>query len=439
MKLINKDFSILLPYNKIALAVSGGPDSMAMLCLINNWAKTFKKEIIAITVNHNLRPEAQEECKYVADFCSKNQIKHIRLEWIHEKISSNVHDQARKARYDLMSKYCLENSVDVLCTAHHMDDRVENFLIKVHRGSGLLGLIDKQEITYNGLKVIRPLFNWKKSDILDYLDKNNIRYFEDPSNEDPKYLRSNIRKWLKLMPKELDYDFFASRVIALKNNLERPASLVEQIFEKEFNAKVEIHNEGYVTITSLPQDKEIAYMLLSKAINMVGVNEHLVRLESIERLYNAILMFQDGAEPSLKQTLGGCVIELKGADKVTQKPYNIVIYREFGKKPPLPSPIGSKIIWDNRFSLNFKDSDQHEGLYVSYLTQELYSGIRKDLPITDQLLQNKQIIFTLPVITDDKQVIAIPHLNYYNQAYSDIKEKIEIKFIRHDNYKDATN
>ena len=302
---------------KIALAVSGGPDSIAMMHILYEWAHKSKKEIIILTVNHNLRQEASIEADYVLNAASQLGLKHILLEWIHNGITSNIHDRARTARYDLMTNWCKNNNVQALCTAHHMDDRVENFFIRVSKGAGLLGLSDKKQIIYNEIDIIRPLFEYKKSDLITYLNKKNIKYFEDQSNNDPKYLRTNIRKWLTLLPQEIDIDLFKQRVIGVKENLLRASEVIDRVFKEELESKAIIHSD-YATLSHLPKDKEIAYMVISHIITVIGASEH-PRLDSIERLYSNLI----SSNPN-KFTLGGCIIEYKNNQ--------ILFYKEVGRK-----------------------------------------------------------------------------------------------------------
>lgn len=407
--------STLLKNNKqIALAVSGGPDSLAMLYLMHEQAKG--KKLIALTVDHKLRSESKEEAKYVALICKNLGIEHHILEWKHSGVKGNIHDQARKARYGLMTDFCLANEIDALCTAHHADDRIENFFMRIYQGAGIFGLIDKDHIIYNGINIIRPLFHAKKAELIEYLEKSEIKYIEDPSNKDPKYLRSNIRKWLSMIPEELDSELFRQRIISVKHNLERASEVIDRIYNEELE-KIEIFEEGYVIISSLPQDREIAYMLLSKVLNIIGDSGDLIRLESIERLYES---------RKKKTTLGGCFIYRYPNDE------SFLIAREFGKNPPKDTMLKNGAIWDNRYLV--RRNKTHKDLRISYLNQKEYSEIKKYLKypqkLEKHLQRNKEIIFTLPVIKNLEKVIAIPHINYYDDAYSNLKNEITIEFIR---------
>ena len=139
----------------IALAISGGPDSMAMLYMMHEKGIEF----VALTVNHNLRSEAIDEANYVASICADLDVEHVILEWQHMGVTSNIHDQARDARYSLMTDWCVAHNIQILCTAHHMDDCVEHFFIRVFRGAGLLGLIDHEEMLYNSITIALSLIH----------------------------------------------------------------------------------------------------------------------------------------------------------------------------------------------------------------------------------------------------------------------------------------
>ena len=293
----------------VALAISGGPDSMAMLHMMHEQGL----ECVALTVNHNLRPEAIVEARYVASICEELSIKHVTLEWQHDGITSNIHDKARDARYTLMTDWCLSHNIKTLCTAHHMDDCVEHFFIRVSRGAGLLGLIDHEEMIYNGVTIARPMFAFTKQELIDYLHEHKIKYFEDKSNSDPKYLRSNIRKWLDDMPSALDPELFRKRVISVKENLYRASRVIQRIFDEEME-KVIVEERG-ATIHALPQDDEIAIMMLSHILPMISGQTDPPRMESMKRLYEQLIK-----NNTSKTTLCGCIIE--------KKKDRIVVFRE---------------------------------------------------------------------------------------------------------------
>jgi len=299
----------------VALAVSGGPDSIAMLHMMHEKDVKF----IVLTVNHNLRAESLGEAKHVASICKNLGIKHVILDWNHEGITSNIHDQARDARYSLMTDWCKAHNIKILCTAHHMDDRVEHFFVRVSRGAGLLGLIDHEAMLYNGVMIARPMFAFTKSELLEYLQIKGVKYCEDKSNLDSKYLRTNIRKWLDAMPLELAPELFRKRVIGVKENLARASKVIQRIFDEEMS-KVIFEGGGAslrATIPSLPEDEEIAIMILSHILPQVSGQKDPPRMESLKKLYELLQNYTS------KTTLCGCIIE--------KKKNRIIVSKEVGR------------------------------------------------------------------------------------------------------------
>ena len=140
------------------------------------------------------------------------------LHWTGKVPTSNIQQKARNMRYYLISKYCLKKNIKYLVTAHHMDDQIENFFIRLFRGSGLIGLSSMSEsFSYSSnLKIIRPFLSFKKEDLRYVTQKYFKDYIQDPSNEDEKYLRVRVRKYRKKFEKEgLD----ATKIIKTINNL----------------------------------------------------------------------------------------------------------------------------------------------------------------------------------------------------------------------------
>ncbi|MDR1071997.1 MAG: tRNA lysidine(34) synthetase TilS [Rickettsiales bacterium] len=195
---MNKNFLISLvrfqtdhPNETFAVAVSGGADSMALL----HWMKNSGANIVALTVDHGLRPESAAEAKHVADVCKQLGVPHHILKWTGKKPKTGIEEAARDARYELMLDYCEKNNIGVLATAHQADDQIETFLMNLGRGSGIYGLAGMRERTERGGVIIfRPLLGTSRAELRKYCDDNKIKYFDDATNDDEKYLRVKIRK-----------------------------------------------------------------------------------------------------------------------------------------------------------------------------------------------------------------------------------------------------
>ena len=193
-------FSKLENHSRIAVAVSGGSDSMALLRLLAQWAKSRigPLQIFALTVDHGLRAESSAEARRVAAWCAALGLHHETLRWEGPKPASGIQAKARTARYTLMTEWCLRNSVSVLLTAHTADDQAETVLMRQRRTQSALslaGIWPTRE--WNGIQIVRPLLETPKSNLQRYLNDFGQEWIEDPSNHDRKYERVRIREELR--------------------------------------------------------------------------------------------------------------------------------------------------------------------------------------------------------------------------------------------------
>lgn len=184
---------------KIILAISCGPDSMFLLDKIIN--SDYKNNIVAVYFNHKLRQQSCDEQKFFIEFCNKNNIEYevwkadiMALQ--KETISISIEELARAKRYEFLRKIKNKYNANYILTAHHLDDKIETFFFNALRGSKLTWLINMLDKSWD---ILRPLLNITKPEILDYLNKNNIKYFIDESNFDSSYTRNFLR--LDILPK----------------------------------------------------------------------------------------------------------------------------------------------------------------------------------------------------------------------------------------------
>ncbi len=198
------------PY--VAVAVSGGPDSMSLLFLINAFIKYKKGKLVALIVDHRIRKKSKDEAKYIATYLDKNNINSQILTVNRYKVSKKSMNEARNNRYNLLTDFCIKNNILHLFIAHHKDDNLETFLNRKIAGSDFYGLKSMSELSfYNRVIIIRPLLNFSKEMLLDYNKKNKIEYINDPSNFNLDYTRPTIRNFLKKSDKktikEINKDF----------------------------------------------------------------------------------------------------------------------------------------------------------------------------------------------------------------------------------------
>ncbi len=189
----------------LAVAVSGGPDSLALAYLAKCYSIKNKIKVKFFLVDHKLRPESTKEATSVRKILQKIGITCKVLSWKGKKPSRNIQSLAREARYSLLAKECKKNNIKHLLLGHHSNDLLENFLIRVVRGSGLNGLVSfNKNVKYKDgdLNILRPLLNLEKKDLIN-ISKIVFKFFiKDPSNINKAYKRTRIRILLESLEKE---------------------------------------------------------------------------------------------------------------------------------------------------------------------------------------------------------------------------------------------
>jgi tRNA(Ile)-lysidine synthase len=176
----------------LLLAVSGGPDSTALLAMAAEWGGA---PLHAATVDHGLRPEAEAEAEAVASLCTRLAVPHATLVWQGEKPTARLQERAREARYDLLTAEAKRVGAGVIVTAHHLDDQAETVLFRLLRGSGVAGLAGMAARTRRGeIEIARPLLGLAKADLVAFCDARRLPYFRDPSNENPRFARARLRR-----------------------------------------------------------------------------------------------------------------------------------------------------------------------------------------------------------------------------------------------------
>ena len=174
---------------RLGVAVSGGPDSLALLLLA---VAAFPDRVEAATVDHCLRPESADEAAFVASLCDKLRVPHALLRPA-SAISGNLQSSARRARYALLEQWRQDRSLDWVLTAHHADDQAETLLMRLNRGAGVAGLGGVRG-TY--AKVLRPVLGWRRAELAEIVAATGIEAVADPSNADEKFDRARIRRQL---------------------------------------------------------------------------------------------------------------------------------------------------------------------------------------------------------------------------------------------------
>ena len=196
-------FKPLARARTLLIAVSGGPDSTALLLMAAEWARRRRTRIEAATVDHGLRPESADEAKAVAALAARLGVSHRILQWKGVKPTSRLQERAREARYRLLVDHAKAIGADALLTAHHADDQAETVLFRLLRGSGVAGLRGMELTTMReGMTIARPLIGLKKRDLVAFANARGAPFVDDPSNADPRFARTRLRALLARLGEE---------------------------------------------------------------------------------------------------------------------------------------------------------------------------------------------------------------------------------------------
>ncbi len=291
------------------VAVSGGPDSMALAFLSKCLSLETKKNYIFCHVDHRLRKSSNKEAKETKKNLRKFAINLNVLKWTGTKKSSNIQEIARLKRYDLLLKKSRRYKINKILTAHHKDDLYENFIIRLLRGSGLKGLISFKKKSskiskFENFFILRPLLKFSKND-LKYITKNTFgTYINDPSNEDSNYLRIYVRKVLQGINlkekniRNIDLSFA---------NLERSNIAIEFYVNKNIEKNVKIKSKNKIILNKFffDQPEEIVFRSLSSILNTFSNKLKLTRGSKISNLIKTYKK----SERFYKRTLSGCIFE----------------------------------------------------------------------------------------------------------------------------------
>ncbi len=284
------------------IAISGGPDSLALVALSKAYSFEYKKKFFYVLVNHNIRKNSKREANIVRSLLKKNNIP-LNILSNQIKIKSNMQSQARKIRYKLLLDFCNRKKIKTIITAHNLEDQVETFFIRLSRGSGLTGLSAMKSLTLltKNTYLFRPLLEEKKTTLIKISKLVFGKYIKDPSNLNKKYLRTRIRNLRRpLKDSGINYE----QIIKSINNLASSREILDNYYDKIFKALVE-KQRGKIFIQFKKfdgLDSEIKMRVIQDSIKMINKNYYNVRSKKVFNLINFIK-----AKNFKKATLGGCL------------------------------------------------------------------------------------------------------------------------------------
>ena len=412
-----KTFDQYITSQKIAIAVSGGIDSMVLMKISSLSKKIKSNNIHILTINHDLRKGSKEETLFVRKEADKLGLKVSILTWKGKKPKSGIQEKARKKRHNLLFNYCKKNNISDLFFAHHLDDQIENFIFRMFRGSGIVGLTSFSNFSkIDKINLIRPLIDTPKSDLLLFAKKQKIEWIEDPSNLNLDFDRVKIRNVLKnFYDSGFDKKLFLKSIRKLKSINED----IELLTGDYITKYIEVYENIYVSIKKeffSNSPKEIQMRVIKNCISFFAP-EQLYSPKDI-KIINILNWIKCNPKVDSK-TLGGTLFK---------KNNNVIIlYKEVNKlshiKPVNISKSEFKS-WDNRFLV--KSNVKIDGK-ISYLGPEGVKILKSKKIDVNKAKKNAPIaaIYSSPAIWQKKRLISAPIFDYhYNSSVN-----IEIKKI----------
>jgi tRNA(Ile)-lysidine synthase len=405
---------------KFAIAVSGGSDSLALSVLAKLYSLENDNDFVSLIIDHKLRKESAEEARVTYKNLTQNKIKAKILNYQGEKFSSNIQKKARDLRYDLFHKYCAKNKIKFLILAHHQDDLIENFYIRLIRGSGIKGLTSLQNIfEYSkNFYLLRPLLNFNKQELLTVTKKSYSSWIEDPSNKNDKFLRVRIRKMQSKLQKE---GFDPKRIIKTIDNLNTAKDSLDFYIFKSEKKYLNFYKEGYATLKSSifnNEAQEVIFRVIIKAIHFISGEYYPPRSDSLKGLMKNLL-----AKSFKSSTLGGCLIE---------KNKNIISFYREDRNVAVETlnKTKQKTNWDDRFLVNKNFNNQQQFVVkklgnhgIEYLRKNKFNDYGNKIPVHAKK--------TLPSFWNNKgQLLFVPFVNFKNKKYNIKNDSFSVSFLR---------
>lgn len=291
----------------LAVAVSGGPDSMALARALSLWTQGSALHVLC--VDHGLRDGSAAEARQVAEIMRgwPNTQCHI-LRWEHDGIAARLQEEARAARYGLMAEYCRAQNIRYLFLAHHRDDQAETLLFRLAKGSGLDGLAGMQALQKydEALTLVRPFLEISKGDILAFCEQERLEFSSDPSNDSEKFARVRLRKARAVLEEE---GLSSSRLSTTAKRLARAKDALDIISKNAYDSAIVFEDTDQIVLKlsvlkNYPE--EIVIRCILKVMDMIEpFSDYAPRLEKVEALAGDLL--REGS--FRKRTLGGVIFE----------------------------------------------------------------------------------------------------------------------------------
>jgi len=375
-----------IPNTKIAVAVSGGGDSMALLHMLAQNGAGLR----AVTVDHDLRKESAAEAQFVAETCRNLSVQHHILKWQNQGRSGNLQDAARRARQTLIGDWAKMQGITHIALGHTLDDQAETVLLRLARGSGVDGLSGMAVMRQDkGLTWVRPLLQVKRQALRDYLTAQNRTWIDDPSNDDPRFDRVKARLALAHLK---DLGIEAEGLASTADKMRMARVSLETSTLDLLNTVANISDVGEVMIdypAFINAPAELRFRLFAATLCWISGAPYRPRFDSLRALLDRL--------DTKVQTLHGCTVQLKSG--------KLIVRREFARVQP-SCPIDQ--IWDYRWQVT--QVGETSATHIAALGAD---GLAKCENWRDTG-RDRQALLTTPAVWNGQDLAAAPLAGWAN-------------------------
>ncbi|MBA8878251.1 tRNA lysidine(34) synthetase TilS [Phyllobacterium myrsinacearum] len=373
----------------VVAAVSGGSDSLALLFLLDDLrrARASFPHIVAVTIDHELRPESADEALYVADLCRAAGLTHRVLRWTGPKPASGISAKARNVRYALLCKAAREAGTDMVLTGHTLDDQNETFMMRSVRG-GERGLAGMAPVTLLEREtwLVRPLLGLRRERLRQYLRGRRIEWRDDPSNTNPKYERVRIRDALQTQDRD-DIQLLIAEKGRKRRALNGEAATFLQSGVTICNGiRADVDAVGF---RNCPHDAQ--GLIAGVLVAVLGGQSFLPPADECAKVVRHLC----GADISGRMSLGRCIIQ-RGKNGAT-------IYREMRSIPDVVVAPDSTLIWDGRYRIS---NDSNKPVRIVASGEEGLAFLKQGG--TENI--HRASVKSSPMLICDDKIVAVPAL-----------------------------
>jgi tRNA(Ile)-lysidine synthase len=388
----------------IAVAVSGGSDSLALCLLADRWARQRGGHAVALTVDHGLRPASAAEACLVGTWLASLGIAHVILPWRGEKPSAGVQAAARTARYALLEAWCRDAGILHLLLGHTKDDQEETVFLRLTHATGVEGAAGMSAVVEREhVRLLRPCLGIRRDRLRATLVAAGQEWIEDPSNRDRRFARVRVRETLDSVGRE------RTALSNVRADFGRARLTFEAVTAAVLARYSRLYPAGYAVLDAaawrgLPEPLAVA--VLDRLCTSIGGRTVPPR-DAVVRAAVAGLRKSDGAHAA---TLAGC--------RLTRTSSGLLVSREARHLPgPLLLEAGRQTTWDGRFVVTVaKEHAAVRPLRLDYLGRAGWTEVAANAPALRRRVP-AAVREMLPAIWDDDGVLRVPHLPYNRKSF----------------------